>query len=245
MLTIEVPELRRYNPEFFRQLFDRLWPNFQIGHLGEGLHVKHIEDIFYVDSVSITMDTFTRAIDEMVQAVNLKRPLDLDYVTFDYNDYMDTYSFEDPEVPAYDMLRLEGLMFEFFHYLIEAMISPEFLAVLTAQMNRIWTQLAGIVGSYGVVGIWYEPYVGGNNMWVDGDKVFGIQQTDFQVIHVGVWDGMHSNSTFYPHSDDADNEFYWYQGSMVKASSGNNIIPRGETVSLCRLKDEIVRLMDQ
>ena len=245
MLTIEVPELRRYNPDFFRQLFDVLWPGFQLRHLGEGLDEHHIVDTFFVDSVAITMATFSRSIDEMVQAVNLKRPLDLNYVVYDYNDYMDTYTFEDPESPAHDMLRLEGLMFEFFNYLIEYMIAPEFLAAVTADLTKVWHSLSGIVGTHGVVGIWYEAYVGENNMWTGGDKVFGVQEKDFNVVHVGVWDGMHLGSNFYPYSEDSDNEFYWYHGCMVKASYGNNLIPRGETVSLCRFNDDIIRLMDQ
>ncbi|QVW55732.1 hypothetical protein pEaSNUABM9_00151 [Erwinia phage pEa_SNUABM_9] len=245
MLTIEVPELRRYNLDFFRQLFDQLWPGFQLGHLGEGLHEKHLVDTFYMDSVFIIMETFTRSIDEMVQAVNVRRPFDLNYVIYDYNDYMDTYSFEDPEMPNVNMERLEGLMFEFFHYLIEYMIAPEFLAAVTAQLTRSWESLNGIVGNYGVVGIWYEPYVGANNMWDAGDKVYGIQEGDFQVMHTAPWEGNHSTSSFYPHLSNADDEFYWLAPFMIKSSYANETIPRGQVVSLCRLNENVIHLMDQ
>lgn len=243
MLTIELPELQLYNTEFFKQLFDRLWPTFMVKHLGEGLHNKNIEDVFYLDSVSITMETFTRSIEEMVQAVNARRPFDLSYVVFDYNDYMDTYSFEDTGVANVDSDHYEGLMFDFFHYLIETMISPEFLSYIAAHLTAPWENLNAIVGRYNVVGIWYEPYIGAYNMWESGDKVYGIQEGDYRVVHTAPWDGQHSNSVFYPYLSNADDEFYWVSSYLIKASYANAIIPRGEIVSLCILNADVVQAM--
>lgn len=245
MLTIEVPELRRYNQEFFRQLFDKLWPGFQIRHLGEGFHDTGIIDIFFVDSVSLLMDTFSHSIDEVVQAANLRRPFDLDYVIFDHNDYMDTYSFEDPEMPWDKREHFEGLMFEFFNYLVELTQSGEFMAAVVADLTKVWNSISPIVGTHGIVGLWYEAYLGANNMWMDGDKIYGIQQSDYTVIHTGVWDGVNSDTVFYRLSEDADQEFYLYHGCLVQASYANDILQRGEVVTLCRLTDSTIKLLDK
>ena len=244
MLTVEVPELLRYNQDFFRQLFDRLWPGFQLRHLGEGLHDSHVVDVFFVDSVSLLMDTFSHSVDEAVQAVNLRRPFDLDYVIFDHNDYMDTYSFEDPELPYIQREHFEGLMFEFFNYLVEVMMADEFMALITADLTRVWNALLPIVGTHGVVGFWYESYIGVNNMWTDGDKVFGIQPSDFTVVHTGVWEGMVMGNPFYEASYDADQEFYLYHNCLVKATYANDILQRGDVVTLCRLTDNTIKLLD-
>ncbi|ANZ48515.1 hypothetical protein BIZ78_gp060 [Erwinia phage vB_EamM_Caitlin] len=245
MLTIEVPELRRYNQDFFRQLFDKLWPGFQIGHLGEGFHDRHIIDVFFVDSVSLLMDTFSHSVDEVVQAANLRRPFDLDYVIFDHNDYMDTYSFEDPELPCDKREHFEGLMFEFFNYLVETLQEEEFMAAITADLTKVWNSIAPIVGTHGIVGFWYEAYLGANNMWMDGDKIYGIQESDYAVIYTGVWDGVSADTVFYQMSEDADQEFYLYHGCLVQASYANDILQRGEVVTLCRLTDNTIKLLDK
>lgn len=245
MLTVEVPLLRQFNPEFFRQLFDRVWPGFQVGHLGQGFHDPRIVDIFYVDSVSILMDTFSHAVDEVVQAANLRRPFDLDYVVFDHNDYMDTYSFEDPEIPGTQREHFEGLMFEFFNYLIEYTQSEEFIAILAVNLTKVWDQLIEISGNYGLVGFWYEQYIGANNMWADGDKIFGIQPVDYDVIHTGVWEGLNAGNAFYHWSEDSDQEFYLYHNCLIMATMAHSTLQRGEMVTLCRLKNSTIHLLDK
>lgn len=244
MLTVEVAELRQYNQTLFRGFFDRLWPKFLAKHPGEGLENGNLKDIFYLDSVSLFLETFSLGVDEMVQAANLRRPLDLDYVSFDYNDYLDSYQFEDPDTPISNWEKIEGLMFDFFHYLIEHLITPEFLFALSRNLQRVWDQVTPIIGRFNVVGLWYEPYVGANNMWDKGDKLFAVQAGDFQVLHTGEWTGYHTGSVFYELSIDEGWEFYLYNGSLVYAGYGNKLIPRGETVTLCRLNENIIDKLD-
>lgn len=244
MLTVEVAELRQYNQTFFRGLFDRLWPGFLALHQGEGLENPHITNVFYIDSLTLFLETFSLGVDEMVQAANLRRPMDLYYVSFDYNDYLDTYQFEDPEISLANWERVEGLMFDFFHYVIEKLITPEFMFVLGRNLQGVWDQVTPIIGRFNIVGLWYEPYMGVNNMWGNGDKLFAVQTGDYQVLHTGPWDGYHSQSIFYKLSIDEGWEFYLYNGSLVYAGYGNKLIPPGEVVTLCRLHEHIIDKLD-
>lgn len=243
MLRVNTPELLLFNPSLVEGLFDSIWSDWLKDQLLAARWQAYRGD-FFLDSQFIFYETFSRCIEEVVSAANLRRPLDFEYVTFDYSAYMDSYNYEgDGSLTIDQEEELEKKIFEFFDFVINKLICKHFLDAATQRLTPSWESLSGMVGAYGIVGFWYESCVGQMKMWEGKDHVWALQPDDYEAIIYSPWDGARIGTEFYQLSLGDGNEFYLFNGALIQEGSCD-LIPKGEMVTMCRLSEAAQTTMD-
>lgn len=242
MKTVHVPELQQINPDLIMGLFEQIWPKYFNTTLGSKPTWLGLKDDFYFSSMQLYLEFFSSCVMEVTHSANLNRPFTLDYVEFDFNSYMDNFCYdcEDGEANS----EVEEQMFDFLRYTIEKLTDSEFIGMVEARLLPACEVLSTVVSRFNIRGFWCEKYVSENNMWEGGDKIYAIEEGDYECLYYGEWKGYTAGTIFYQLTDGEEHEFYLYHGRMIQGGYGNNIIPYGEPVSMCRLNPDVAKQLD-
>ncbi|QVW56359.1 hypothetical protein pEaSNUABM6_00223 [Erwinia phage pEa_SNUABM_6] len=243
MLRVNTPELLLFNPSLVEGLFDKMWDRYFREELQSNPWWDKYRGDFFLDSSQITLDVFSRCVEEVVQAANLRRPMDFSYITFDFSWYMDNYNYE-CDLGIDDQEKIENKMFDFFHFAINQLVSTEFLEAAQKRLEPTWEALTELVGQRSIVGFWYEPVEGQMKMDSGRDHVWAVQEGDYDCELYAEWQGARAGTLFYHATVGDGNEFYLFNGSLIQDGQSLDHIPYGEMVTLCRLTEQAQTIID-